>query len=376
MIVSILLGIAVATMIVLPERARTRATEALVAKLDAELSSLVQRFASSQTIARVLPVDTQLALSPSGGANRTRAAVIARTRALRQVFPEYFLVNHNRVKNGSDDDSDGVIDNPAEAVVFAQWRGIDLDGDGTPDQLASQLPPVCATYEAYVNANLSSPESHIGATTRAECLYMIIMASGGDVEERFLPEEVGDTDGDGLKEFVDKWGRPIQFFLWPTYYLSEAQNGQESDPDDPHQTLLDQDWWNSQQREHFERLYKPLRFPLPRKPAPSSPEPSYQPRSYRTVALIVSAGADGGWGFEIEHDTNRDWRGADAIMGTLDDGHVPGNAIDWPIGVRVVSNQFISQSIVISAAIRVRFPDIEGYAMDQDNIDNHSLRAH
>ena len=38
--------------------------------------------------------------------------------------------------------------------------------------------------------------------------------------EEFTAKEVQDTDGDGLPEFVDAWGEPIQFFRWPVYYGS------------------------------------------------------------------------------------------------------------------------------------------------------------
>ena len=39
-------------------------------------------------------------------------------------------------------------------------------------------------------------------------------------------KEVQDTDGDGLPEFVDAWGQPLQFFRWPLLYHSELQRGQ------------------------------------------------------------------------------------------------------------------------------------------------------
>jgi hypothetical protein len=32
----------------------------------------------------------------------------------------------------------------------------------------------------------------------------------------FRTQEVADTDGDGLPEFVDGWGRPLRFYRWPT----------------------------------------------------------------------------------------------------------------------------------------------------------------
>ena len=38
-------------------------------------------------------------------------------------------------------------------------------------------------------------------------------------ESEFSTSEVRDTDGDGLLEFVDAWGRPLRFYRWPTRLL-------------------------------------------------------------------------------------------------------------------------------------------------------------
>lgn len=34
--------------------------------------------------------------------------------------------------------------------------------------------------------------------------------------DSILPNMVGDTDGNGLKEIVDSWGNPVRFYRWPT----------------------------------------------------------------------------------------------------------------------------------------------------------------
>lgn len=41
-------------------------------------------------------------------------------------------------------------------------------------------------------------------------------------EDAFTSNEIGDTDGDGLKEFVDGWDRPIRFYRWPTRLIRPA----------------------------------------------------------------------------------------------------------------------------------------------------------
>lgn len=55
----------------------------------------------------------------------------------------------------------------------------------------------------------------------AECLYMIVMRGGladcltcGELDGI----GIGDTDGDGAMEFLDAWGNPIRFVLWPDQF--------------------------------------------------------------------------------------------------------------------------------------------------------------
>ena len=52
----------------------------------------------------------------------------------------------------------------------------------------------------------------------------------------FTDREVQDTDGDGLPEFVDAWGQPLQFFRWPVLYHSDLQRGQMILPTRPRRT--------------------------------------------------------------------------------------------------------------------------------------------
>ena len=93
----------------------------------------------------------------------------------------------------------------------------------------------------------------------------------------FTDREVQDTDGDGLPEFVDAWGQPLQFYRWPIYFNSDLQRGvpvnnnfnasggadvaarrrrmnypytgafdpREQDTLDPSQQLMAPSWWSS-----------------------------------------------------------------------------------------------------------------------------------
>jgi prepilin-type N-terminal cleavage/methylation domain-containing protein len=73
--------------------------------------------------------------------------------------------------------------------------------------------------------------NHTHASARSEMLYAILVEGVGPwgsvfSRDEFTDREVQDTDGDGLPEFVDAWGQPLQFFRWPLLYHSELQRGQ------------------------------------------------------------------------------------------------------------------------------------------------------
>ena len=62
---------------------------------------------------------------------------------------------------------------------------------------------------------------HKATTQSAALLYWLLTQSEvygvAPVDESaFGSAEIKDTDGDGLLEFVDGWGRPLQFYRWPT----------------------------------------------------------------------------------------------------------------------------------------------------------------
>ena len=115
--------------------------------------------------------------------------------------------------DGIDNDGNGLIDNWAEGV-------------GHPPSFNAD-PQVVAT----VQANLAA---HQHNTARSETLYAILVEGVGPLgsvfsRDDFSDREVKDTDGDGLPEFVDAWGQPLQFFRWPLLYHTDTQRGQVID---------------------------------------------------------------------------------------------------------------------------------------------------
>jgi type II secretory pathway pseudopilin PulG len=140
--------------------------------------------------------------------------------------------------------------------------GVDNNNNGLIDEWGEGVTPY---NQAQVLANL---KAHDHKTARSEVLYAILVEGSGPFgsifsRDDFTDKEVQDTDGDGLPEFVDAWGQPLQFYRWPLLYHSDTQRAQryfngafvppydsmveerEQDPLDPNQTLMAPAWWSA-----------------------------------------------------------------------------------------------------------------------------------
>lgn len=121
-------------------------------------------------------------------------------------------------------------------------------------------------------ATTIKPASWTYAFQGAECLYLTV-ASIRDGEstglDYFQESEIGDVDGDGMREILDAWGRPIEFVRWAPGYVSELQ------PNDPAIA-----------------------------PDPFDPLGVDNRPTFRLVPLIFSPGPDGAYGVAQDYDTN------------------------------------------------------------------------
>lgn len=109
------------------------------------------------------------------------------------------------------------------------------------------------------------------AVQPSELLYMIIASStfgGSSALELFRPSEIGDTDDDGLLEFIDAWQNAIHWIRWPAGYPSDLNRYANTDAMDPLRT----DW-----------RYSDSNWPESNRPQ-------------TIVPLVVSAGGDGEFG--------------------------------------------------------------------------------
>lgn len=125
-----------------------------------------------------------------------------------------------------------------------------ISGD-MPDNWTDVATLATAARDPATRANLSAPQRTYAGIWRslqnatpprppsadfadAECLYMIVTRGGladclkcSDLDGI----DTGDTDGDGAAEFLDPWGNPIRFVLWPqafelppgTLYFSDGR---------------------------------------------------------------------------------------------------------------------------------------------------------
>ncbi|HEX8203912.1 MAG TPA: hypothetical protein VF590_25780, partial [Isosphaeraceae bacterium] len=202
------------------------------------------------------------------------------------------------------------------------YDGVDNNQNGLIDEWAEGV------NASNLDAVRQSLLNHTHETARSEMLYALLVEGPYNVFNRddFTAREVGDTDGDGLPEFLDAWGKPLQFYRWPLYYTSDLQKGsatyngpfetRQQNPLDPNQQLLAPAWWANRTvttpgsgqvstraalfQNYFFSLIDPLADPpmgtvVPNtaywdRSALSSSGISYRRRAYFFKFLIASAG--------------------------------------------------------------------------------------
>ncbi|MDQ2623402.1 MAG: type II secretion system GspH family protein, partial [Actinomycetota bacterium] len=321
MVVMAIIGILVSLVLIASanavQTARERATQGLIAKLDAALTDRIDAILQSQTGE---PTSMQKFVSPSYSAEALvdmgngvfpptsdRAYVLAQVELfLREVpdvfyvqdhdpsatgYPLNFAANPYPITGGSAPATyvlplGAGASGPGQGIYGASYGvaaglyknlgylprgydGADNNGNGAIDEW-SEGTGGDADIIAKVKANLAN---HQHKTARAEVLYALLVESQGPfgsifTREDFTDLEVMDTDGDGLPEFVDAWGEPLQFYRWPVFYHSDLQRGlrftsdaagtttiaapydgmidqREQDPLDPNQMLMAPAWWSS-----------------------------------------------------------------------------------------------------------------------------------
>lgn len=223
----------------------------------------------------------------------------------------------------------------------------------------------------------SGPHDPKDETESAERLYFIL--TEGEVfgvapvgAGEFSTSEVSDTDGDGLLEFVDGWGKPLRYYLWPTRLIRPGGPGTpvrrdaatlliSSIPPRPPTTAqideLDQDPDDPVGRMSGE-LGKTG-------PALAALEAAYHTPDTYSVPLIVSAGADGILGLFEPTDT--------ANLGDL--ARIPLGADGQPGVAGVNDDVKIDMNTTTDDAAELGAAGSDEYEPLTDNITNHNQRA-
>jgi prepilin-type N-terminal cleavage/methylation domain-containing protein len=196
---------------------KKQATRLLISKLDAIVQQQMATYA-----ARVVPPppDTNGDGSPDYPSGWTKAAY-------RSWYVRRNLITGDLPDRWSDvaalHDHTDYFGAPPNGNPVLFPKGKLTSAQKTYISLWHGLPPAKRTLPGSVAAEHVSV-SYAGA----ECLFMIVMQGGiADCIDcgELRTADRGDKDGDGLFEFWDAWGNPIDFILWPAALQLPAGSG-------------------------------------------------------------------------------------------------------------------------------------------------------
>lgn len=200
----------------------------LMATLGVTISNMLASAKEAQTIATLEKIDGLIAERQQG---------LERVYFLGRDFRRYVEAFHEKLLEGDPANNVpqlyGISSKAVEAGArkdffrrefpqrFAEM--VDADGDGIPDRI--QFDEVYGQGTGSIVWDGATPRQkptgHQLETESSELLYFALtrMSTYGVApvgSDAFKTQEVADTDGDGLMEFVDGWGRPLRFYRWPT----------------------------------------------------------------------------------------------------------------------------------------------------------------
>jgi len=383
MIIGVLLAFILAASYGSVEQARSRATQALITKLELGMNERLNAILTQPVVPNSahqwLAMDQAIvnnSLVPSIP-NANRAQVIATIDMVRAELPDVFFVQNDGMypinfaglpMPGNALGVPGSVPAPyanyvlplGAATVYAPqnavlWAGsmgpgagilgasynaraalqksigvsptgydaTDNNGDGLVDDFAE-----CTFTAEGAAAMTRFVSNHTHDTARAEMLYALLVNGTGPLGSVFEESEfrngveVKDTDNDGALEFVDAWGKPLQFFRWPIFnYSPSVQKGAGTyasyEPRarfqlDPAGRLVSPAWWSTYTNGPpypisyvAGQLIEPLFTSLTDPNFGAAPQGVwdlsgiYARRAFATKFLILSAGADQEFGVAL-----------------------------------------------------------------------------
>jgi prepilin-type N-terminal cleavage/methylation domain-containing protein len=102
------------------------------------------------------------------------------------------------------------------------WRDIQVDPDPAWNPADIQASETAISRRLRNQFTAATNPSNADA----ECLWAIVMLGGfGDpgIISHFREDEFADTNQNGLREFIDGWGKPIRFLRWAPGFVSKYQ---------------------------------------------------------------------------------------------------------------------------------------------------------
>ncbi len=220
-IIAVLMGLSVSVMFGITGQAEEAATITTIRKVDALLQQRIEAFdrafTGNRKLAAVSNVGLVLANQNIHGVRDEVMEILARKALFRFEFPQRIA---ERLDFG--DPASFVPTIPGAPPVLGIPDSIfhAVAGPNARQQLVNEGNATPTDVQVRDRAILNW-SNHRPETESSALLHFALLASGsfglGAVDgDRFTSNEVADTDGDGLPEFVDAWGQPLRFYRWPT----------------------------------------------------------------------------------------------------------------------------------------------------------------
>lgn len=252
-IVSILATITMAGLSTARTTARKAKTQATIRKIS---EIIVPYYEQYETRRPAIGGSSAVAALPAGRTYLTDAKQTAIRRLMALELPE-------RVSDFRDAFTVSATDIPVSPPLTITYGGSGASATAS----LGDVPPAARRYfllTSLRNADGSLQRAADGSVafinaTSSELLHLIVTrgpVADPDIIAHFREDEVRDTNGNGLPEFVDGWNKPIAFRRWPVGFASPMQ---------------------------------PIDGSL------RSVEPLVSANGHRLVPLIFSAGQDGGY---------------------------------------------------------------------------------
>lgn len=124
----------------------------------------------------------------------------------------------------------GYSKEPRDVAMFRVEAIRELMRTELPDRITDVLDPPAFDRRSSLSRAYLRRVSKVSNWTinyqGAECLYMIVSMTHDGLRsplEFFNENEVGDVDNDKMPEFLDAWGKPIEFLRWAPGFESPRQ---------------------------------------------------------------------------------------------------------------------------------------------------------